>query len=341
MKNKVTILGAGSWGTALAIHLAEKGYDVALWTRNEEHYIELITKRENHRYLPGIKLKENIYICNDLLKAVSKASIVILSVPSHAVRSTLQLTNLNFNKDVIVVNTAKGFEESTLLRLSQVIQQELNGLKCVVLSGPSHAEEVSRFLPTAIVASSKDRSLAEHVQELFMSPNLRVYTNPDLCGVEIGGALKNIIALATGIADGLGYGDNTRAALITRGLAEIARLGVALGADPLTFAGLTGIGDLIVTCSSMHSRNRRAGILLGQGLNLNEVLQKIGMVVEGIRTTKVALELAQKVNIEMPITQEVYHVLFKNKDPKQSVNDLMGRQKTHEVEEVVNSITNW
>jgi len=341
MGNKITILGAGSWGTALAVHLAQKDYRVALWTRNEEYYNELITSRENRKYLPGIKLKENIDIYLDVQEAVKNSSVLILSVPSHAVRSTLKLVKSNLDKDTIIVNTAKGFEESTLLRLSQVIQEELDGHECVVLSGPSHAEEVSKFLPTAVVASSQNQSLAEDVQDLFMSSNLRVYTNPDLCGVEIGGALKNIIALATGIADGLGYGDNTRAALITRGLAEIARLGVALGANPLTFAGLTGIGDLIVTCNSMHSRNRRAGILLGQGLKLTEVLQKIGMVVEGVRTTKVALQLAQKVKVEMPITQEVYHVIYLDKDPRVSVYDLMGRQKTHEVEEVANSKINW
>ena len=341
MENKIAVLGAGSWGTALAIHLPNKGHNVLLWTRSEEHYVELTTKRENIKYLPGVMLNEKINLTNDLVKTAAEATILIFSVPSHAVRTTLRQIKHCLNKETIIVNTAKGFEESTLLRLSQVIQQEADGHRCVVLSGPSHAEEVSRFLPTAIVASSNNRSSAEKIQDVFMSPNLRVYTNPDLCGVEIGGALKNIIALATGIADGLGYGDNTRAALITRGLAEIARLGVALGAKALTFAGLTGIGDLIVTCSSMHSRNRRAGILLGQGLRLNEVLQEIGMVVEGIKTTKVALELANKAKVEMPITQEVYRVLFESKEPKQSVNDLMGRQKTHEVEEVVNNIIDW
>lgn len=339
MDEHIAILGAGSWGTALAIHLAHKGYKVRLWTRRIEHYNELVNQRENLKYLPGSKLENNIIIMNNLHETVTKASPVILAVPSHAVRCTLQNCKDSLG-DAIIVNTAKGFEENTLLRLSEVIKQE-TGNECVILSGPSHAEEVSRFLPTAIVAASHSRQVAEYIQDIFMSPNLRVYTNPDICGVEIGGALKNIIALATGIADGLGYGDNTRAALMTRGLTEITRLGVALQAEPLTFAGLTGIGDLIVTCSSMHSRNRRAGILLGQGLKLEEVLQKIGMVVEGVRTTKVALKLAKEKQIEMPITQEIFKVLFEKKEPTQCVNDLMGRQKTHEVEEVVRNTVNW
>jgi glycerol-3-phosphate dehydrogenase (NAD(P)+) len=219
MKRKITILGAGSWGTALAIHLAHKDCNVILWTRNTEHYKDLTTSRENTKYLPDVKLNDNIMVTNDLDEAVVGANVIVLAVPSHAVRDTVQKFKINLEKSAIIVNTAKGFEESTLLRLSEVISQETDGRECVVLSGPSHAEEVSKFLPTAIVAASRDRNLAEHIQEVFMSSNLRVYTNPDICGVEIGGALKNIIALATGIVDGLGYGDNTRAALMTRGLA--------------------------------------------------------------------------------------------------------------------------
>ena len=340
MKNQIAIAGAGSWGTALAVHLAHKGYNVFLWTRDKEHFKELTVAKENVKYLPGVKLNDTISVSNNIEEAVSGASIVILSVPSHAVRATVQRLKSYLSIDTILVNTAKGFEENTLLRLSEVIKQE-TGQGCVVLSGPSHAEEVSRFLPTAVVAASQNRSMAEHVQEAFMSSNFRVYTNPDVCGVEIGGALKNIIAIATGIVDGLGYGDNTKAALITRGLAEISRLGAALKADPLTFAGLTGIGDLIVTSCSMHSRNRRAGMLLGQGLKLNIVLQKIGMVVEGVHATGAALGLARQMNIEMPIAREVYQVLYKDKEPRQSVNDLMGRQKTHEVEEIVHNLSNW
>lgn len=338
----VAVLGAGSWGTALAIHLAQQGYEVRLWARNPEHVDSLSSHRENRRYLPGIKLESTIVPTTELDWAVNSALAVVVAVPSHAVRQTVRSIKSMLTPQTVIINTAKGLEENTLLRLSQVIAQEAGGLgEVAVLSGPSHAEEVSRFLPTAIVAASTKRKVAEFVQDLFMSPHFRVYTNPDVCGVEIGGALKNVIALATGIADGLGFGDNTRAALMTRGLTEIARLGVCLKAEPLTFAGLTGIGDLIVTCSSMHSRNRRAGMQLGQGIPLEQVLENMGMVVEGVKTTKAAMSLARKLGVEMPITAEIYNVLFSGKEPLQSVTDLMQRQKTHEVEEVVHGSRIW
>lgn len=338
----IAILGAGSWGTALAVHLGRKGYNVKLWGRNPEHIDSIIRESQNKRYLPNINLSPHIEPTAKIEEAVATAEIVVLSVPSQAVRSIVKTIKPLIKPGAILVNTAKGLEETTLLRLSQVIEEETeNKHELAVLSGPSHAEEVAQFLPTAIVVAAKKRWVAERIQDLFMSSSLRVYTNPDLCGVEIGGALKNVIALATGIADGLGYGDNTRAALITRGLAEISRLGIHLKAEPLTFAGLAGIGDLIVTCNSMHSRNRRAGILLGQGESLDNILNQMGMVVEGVNTTKAAMRLAQNLGVEMPITREIYKVLYQGKAPQQSVKDLMERQKTNEVEEVACKLQNW
>lgn len=342
MMEQLAILGAGSWGTALAVHLGQKGFRVRLWARNAKHVENLLRERENARYLPGVALNPNVEPTSKIEYALDSAEIVILSVPSNAIRSIVKNIKSLIKPGTILVNTAKGLEECTLLRLSQVMIEETeNKQEIAVLSGPSHAEEVARFLPTAIVVAAKKRTVAERIQDLFMSSNLRVYTNPDICGVEIGGALKNVIALATGIADGLGYGDNTRAALMTRGLAEITRLGIRLGAEPLTFAGLAGIGDLIVTCNSMHSRNRRAGILLGQGKPLETVLSQMGMVVEGVKTTNAAMKLAQNLGVEMPITEEIYKVLYQGKDPQQCVKDLMGRQKTHEVEEVACKNDNW
>ncbi|MDS1030685.1 NAD(P)H-dependent glycerol-3-phosphate dehydrogenase [Bacillota bacterium LX-D] len=335
MKN-ICVLGAGSWGTALAVHLAKKGLLVRLWSIDKEQVDIMNETRFNQHFLPDIELANNIEPTCDLDFALHGAKLVVLSVPSNAVREVVQLFSPKINKDVVIVNTAKGLEEKTLMRMSQVIMEETKGLPPVaVLSGPSHAEEVSRFLPTAVVAAAKQRKVAEFVQDIFMAVNFRVYTNPDICGVEIGGALKNVIALATGIADGLGFGDNTRAALMTRGITEISRVGIRLKADPLTFAGLTGIGDLIVTCSSMHSRNRRAGIQLGQGIPLDTILKNMGMVVEGANTVKAAVKLARQLCVEMPITQEVHDVLYKGKKPIESVNNLMKRNRTHEVEEVV------
>lgn len=340
--NRLAILGAGSWGTALAVHLARKGYNISLWSRSPLIAEQLMTARENLKYLPGIMLAHNIQPTSDLEQALKGTLAVVLAVPSHAVRLMARELSALLDREHLIINTAKGLEEDTLMRLSEVIMDETKGRqKVAILSGPSHAEEVSRFLPTAIVAAATERRTAEIVQDIFMAPNLRVYTNPDLTGVEIGGALKNIIALATGIADGLGFGDNTRAALMTRGLTEIARVGVSLKAEPLTFSGLAGIGDLIVTCSSMHSRNRKAGIQIGKGVPLEKVLSEMGMVVEGVKTTKAAVKLALHLDVEMPITAEVYNVLFKHKEPLQSVNDLMARQKTHEVEEVVQNTDNW
>jgi len=274
----------------------------------------------------------------NLEECVSGMEVIVLAVPSQAVRETAKKMSAYIAPDTIIINAAKGLEMNTHKRLSQVIQEEIPLARVAVLSGPSHAEEVGRGIPTTVVCSSEDKTVAELVQDVFMSPFFRVYTNQDLTGVETGGALKNIIAIAAGISDGLGYGDNTKAALMTRGATEMARLGQAMGASILTFAGLTGIGDLIVTCTSMHSRNRRAGILLGQGKPLEEVLQAVGMVVEGVDTCKAAYELAQQLGVEMPITEQLYQILFKGKDPALAVNELMLRDKTHESEDAVNQI---
>lgn len=329
---EIAVYGAGSWGTALAVLMAKAGNTVALLGRNEEELRLMQERRENLRYLPGVVLPQPLEPTTDLNRLAS--DLVILSVPSHAVRSTARLLRPNLRPGALIVNTAKGLEEGTQKRLSQVLKEELPGHPIVVLSGPSHAEEVGRDMPTTIVVASEDIEACERVQQLMMTPKFRVYTNPDVVGVELGGALKNVIALCTGIAEGLGFGDNTKAALMTRGLAEIARLGAAMGGNPLTFAGLSGVGDLIVTCTSLHSRNRRAGVLLGQGKPLEQVLQEVGMVVEGVKTTKVAYELSQERGISMPIIEEAYHVLFEGADPKVAVSNLMMRGKKHELEEV-------
>jgi len=334
---EVAVIGAGSWGTALAMLLAKKGMKVSLWGREKEKVSSIERSRENIYYLPGVVLPYGISVTSELETAVAQAKYLVLSVPSHSIREVCRKLRPHLKRGCVVINTAKGIETGTLKRLSEVIGEELDGtgIDVAVLSGPSHAEEVARDMPTAVVAGAKQKSTAEEVQDLFMSPKFRVYTNPDLIGIELGAALKNVIALGTGIAEGLGYGDNSKAALITRGAAEIARLGVAAGANPLTFAGLTGIGDLIVTCTSVHSRNRRAGILIGKGVPVDQAVAEIGMVVEGIKATEAACALSQKYNVSMPICRETYHVLFSGKNPREAVVDLMMRHKKHEVEEVV------
>lgn len=331
MTATIAVVGAGGWGTALAILLARKGLRVNLWARRRELVSELAQRRENKAYLPGVELPAGIMPVADLETAARGVDLVVLSVPSHASRLMARQLRPFLGKGVIVVNIAKGLELDTGKRLSEVLTEE--GISRVaVLSGPSHAEEVSRGLPTTVVVAAADRQSAEYVQDIFIDPAFRVYTNPDVVGVEYGGALKNIIALATGIADGLGLGDNARAALMTRGMAEIARLGVALGGKAMTFAGLSGIGDLIVTCTSMYSRNRRAGIQLGKGRALAEVLAGMGMVVEGVRTTAAARDLARRHQVRMPITEEIYQVLYENKPARECVAALMERPRTHEVE---------
>jgi len=332
---KISIIGSGSWGTANAISLASKGLDVKLWVRNKELLNVIMEERENTTYLPDVKLPDNIIATNDLEYCCKNSDIIVLGTPSHAVRDTVQNIRGYINKDQYIVNLAKGIENDSLCRMSEIIEEYLPHNPIAVLSGPNHAEEVARKLPSATVVSSKFKRVAEYIQDTFMTPWFRVYINPDIVGVELGGALKNIIALGAGISDGLGFGDNTKTALMTRGIVEIARLGVAMGARQSTFSGLSGVGDLIVTCTSMHSRNRRAGIAIGQGKSLEEVLSSTKMVVEGVRTSKSAYQLSKKLNIEMPITQEIYGVLFQGFDVKDSVMKLMMRNKTHEIEDLM------
>ncbi|PPA71273.1 NAD(P)H-dependent glycerol-3-phosphate dehydrogenase [Jeotgalibacillus proteolyticus] len=335
----VAVLGAGSWGTALALVLGDNGHDVRLWTHNPVQADLINTERKNERYLPGTELPSAITAYSDLGQAINGVDTVVFAVPTKAIREVAEKVESVSADPKTVVHVSKGIEPDTHLRISEILKEllterSMHGL--VVLSGPSHAEEVVLRHPTTVTAASTDLKSAEHVQDLFMNHNFRVYTNSDIIGVEIGGALKNIIALAAGITDGLGYGDNAKAALITRGLAEIARLGTTLGANPLTFSGLAGIGDLIVTCTSVHSRNWRAGNMLGKGKKLNEVLEEMGMVVEGVRTTKAAYQLAQKYEVTMPITQALHRVLFHDVNPKEAVDQLMSRMKTHEMEDLVN-----
>lgn len=325
----VAVIGSGSWGTALAIQLAGAGNKVILWSFKKEEAENIIKNNENTEFLPGVKLPESIevtYTDSD----VEKADMFVFSTPSKFTRNMAERFKDHVKEGSIVISVAKGFEEGSLLRLSQVIKEVIPGCRVAALSGPSHAEEVGKGMATAVVAASEDISVAEEVQDTFMTPMFRVYTSTDLTGVEMGGAMKNLIALAAGITDGVGYGDNAKAALMTRGMVEISRLGVAMGAKKETFSGLTGIGDLIVTCTSMHSRNRRAGILLGQGKSLSEALEEVHQVVEGVSNARAAYELSKKYNISMPITHEINDVLYNGKDVKQAVYDLMTRDKVFE-----------
>ncbi len=331
---KVGIVGAGSWGTATGILLGNKGYEVKVWDRKIELINEINTSRENSRYLPGIKIPDNLTGVEDIKRAINNANVIVMAIPSHAVRGICKNLMDVINEDQVIISLAKGIENGTYKRMSEIIEEFYPHNPIGILSGPSHAEEVSRNIPTTVTSSSKSKATAEYIQDLFITSEFRVYSNLDLIGVELGGAVKNVIALAAGISDGLGYGDNTKAALMTRGIAEIARLGVALGAQPMTFAGLAGIGDLIVTCTSMHSRNRRAGILIGEGKTVEEALNEVKMVVEGVNTTRSVYELTKKINIEMPITNELYKVLYEKKPAKDAVIELMLRDKKHEIEEI-------
>ncbi len=325
---RIGMIGAGSWGTALALVLHDNGHEVRCWTIDEQSLEDIRLHRENKRYLPGIKIPEDIVFTSDLRLIVDDPEIIVNAVPSQVTRSALGLVKEIFeDKNQIWVSVAKGIENKTYLRISQVIHEvmEVPYERIGVLSGPSHAEEVARKIPTAIVSASTNLETAKIIQKAFMTPYLRVYANDDVIGVELGGALKNIIALAAGICDGAGYGDNTKAALMTRGLVEISRLGVEMGARSTTFAGLSGMGDLIVTCMSRHSRNRHVGEQIGKGRSLKEVLDEMVMVAEGVRTTESAYELAKKKKVEMPITEQIYKVLFENKSPSQAMLDLMTR----------------
>ncbi|KUO72260.1 MAG: glycerol-3-phosphate dehydrogenase [Clostridia bacterium BRH_c25] len=334
MDNLITIVGAGSWGTAIAVLLATKGFNVKLWVRDKELIDTIKDTRENSEYLPGTILPESVLVSSDMEYCCKGSGTAIIAAPSHAMRDICSKMGQFISKDQVIVSLTKGIENDTLLRMTEVITEFMPENEVAAVSGPSHAEEVAKGIPTAVVASSKKRAVAEYIQDIFMTPLFRVYTNPDIAGVELGGALKNIIALGAGIIDGLGLGDNTKAAVMTRGIVEMARLGESLGASRNTFAGLSGIGDLIVTCTSMHSRNRRAGIAIGQGQSVEEVLGGTRMVVEGIRTTKSAYQLSLKQKIEMPITQEIYNLLFNKADIRDSVMNLTMRSKTHEMEDI-------
>ncbi|MGL4523598.1 MAG: NAD(P)H-dependent glycerol-3-phosphate dehydrogenase [Bacilli bacterium] len=338
---KVLVVGAGSWGTALSMVLADNDYDVTIWGNNTDQLKEIQEQHTNKRYLPEIVLSDRIGAEADIKIALEHIEDILIVVPTSAVRAVAKVLAKNLNKPVRITHASKGIEPGTFKRISEMIAEEIPAeliKDIVVLSGPSHAEEVALRQPTTVSAASANMEAAEYVQHMFSNDYFRVYTSPDMVGVEIGGALKNIIAIAAGMTDGLGYGDNARAALITRGLAEITRLGVKLGANPLTFAGLTGVGDLIVTCTSKHSRNWRCGYALAQGESLDKVLENMGMVVEGVHTISAAYELAQRENVELPITFALYKVLFENLSPTEGVGLLMNRMRTHETVEFYNSV---
>lgn len=324
---KISVLGAGSWGTALALLLADNGHEVTLWSTTEKNASLLREKRENVSKLPGVEIPESIEITSNLEEALKERDIVVLATASPYIRSMSQRIAPFIKKGQILVNVAKGVEADTLMTMGDIIKTELPEADVCVLSGPSHAEEVGKRIPTTCVVSANSRKTAEYVQKTFMNSAFRVYTTPDFLGVEIGGALKNVIALAAGAADGLGYGDNTKAALITRGIAEISRIGVKMGAKIETFYGLSGIGDLIVTCASVHSRNRKAGYLIGKGYTMEAAMEEVQMVVEGVHSARAAQELAEKYNVEIPIISEVNKVLFGGKSAADAVEDLMLRDK--------------
>lgn len=323
----VSIIGAGSWGTALALLLHKNGHKVTVWSVVKEEIDMLLREHEHKDKLPGVKLPEDMDFTTDLENAVKGKDVLVLAVPSPYTRSTSHMMKDYVAEGQIIVNVAKGLEEKTLLTLSQIIEEEIPQAIVAVLSGPSHAEEVGRGIPTTIVVGAAEKKTAEYLQNLFMNEVFRVYISPDVLGIELGAALKNVVALAAGIADGLGYGDNTKAALITRGITEIARLGIAMGGRFETFCGLTGIGDLIVTCASMHSRNRRAGILIGKGYSMDEAMKEVKMVVEGVYSAKAAMALAVKYEVQLPIIEQVNAVLFDGKSADAAVKELMIRDR--------------
>lgn len=331
---KIAVLGAGSWGTALAMVLADNQNDINLWSFELEHVEKMRETRRNSQFLEDAYLDpERISIYHDIKACVKEVELVLIAVPSQVVRNVMKSLGDAIKTEQILVNVAKGIEMDTLKRMSEVVGEYFPENTYVILSGPSHAEEVAKKLPTTLVSASRSRVAAEMIQDLFTTDYLRIYTNPDVVGVELCGSLKNIIAIGAGITDGMGFGDNAKAALMTRGITEIARLGMVMGARTETFAGLSGIGDLIVTCTSMHSRNRRCGIQIGKGKTLDEAIASLGgMVVEGVYTTKSAYELSKKYEVDMPITGELYAVLYEGKDARESVKNLMIRNQKHEIE---------
>lgn len=334
---KIAVIGAGSWGTAISVLLAKKGFEVGLWAREEGLAEEINLNHHNSLYLKEIEIPANVVATADPALAVRRAKVVALVVPSHAIRTVVQTIGSYIKPDMLIISLTKGIERGTLKRMTEVIGEEISASfhkNLAVLSGPNHSEEVSRDIPSATVISAFQPMVALQLQDVFMAPYFRVYTNPDLVGVELAGATKNIIALAAGMSDGLGFGDNTKASLMTRGLAEITRLGVALGANPLTFSGLAGVGDLVVTCFSRHSRNRRVGEEIAKGKSLEEINKEMLMVAEGIRTTEAVRELSRRHKVNMPITEKVYEVLYVGKRPKDCVGELMMRSATDETREI-------
>jgi len=327
---KISIIGTGTWGTALGVLLSDNGNDVTMWSAIPSE-IETLSKTHQHPSLPDCDIPDKIRFTGDLEEAVKGAEVLVLAVPSIFVREVAAKMRQYYSVGQIIVIVSKGIEETTLKTLDEQVQEEIPGATVAVLSGPSHAEEVARRLPTTCVIGCRDKAIAEKIKPAFISPVFRVYTSDDVKAIELGGALKNVIALAAGMADGLGYGDNTKAALITRGISEIGRLGIRMGGKPETFYGLTGIGDLIVTCASMHSRNRRAGILIGQGKSMKEAMDEVHMVVEGVYSAKAARALAKKYDVDMPIVEQVNLILFEGKDPKTAVDELMTRASAGEI----------
>jgi glycerol-3-phosphate dehydrogenase (NAD(P)+) len=330
LKKRITLLGGGSWGTALAKLLSENGHMVTVWLRDEEQCRELTTERENKKYLPGVIIPDNIVFTSQINESLKDAEYILIVTPTQKIRSVLKQINSEYKKNKIIINASKGIEMGTMCLVSDIVREETEDCIFADLTGPSIAKEVVAKMPTAITVACEDKKAASEIQDMFMSSYFRVYTNDDVVGAELGGALKNIIALGAGISDGIGYGDNAKAALMNRGIVEIARLGIAMGADVETFFGLSGIGDLMVTCMSKFSRNWNAGYLIGQGYSKEEAAKKVGMVVEGISTTYAAYELSKKLNVEMPIVNAMYDLLQNNADVKETVNKLMLRDKKEE-----------
>ncbi len=335
MVKTITILGAGGWGTALAIHLNNRSYKVRLWGRNPEYVSWLRRYRENTKYLPGISISESIKLTSELPEALEETNLMVMAVPAQFCRSVLIHLMGALPKDTPIVSVTKGIENETLMLPSEIIKYTLGRVRVGVLSGPSHSEEVARHLPASVVVSSKDADLMKLLQSVFTGDRLRVYTNPDLVGVEFGGAAKNVVAIASGICEGMALGDNARAALVSRGLVEMARLGTAMGAKKNTFFGLSGLGDLVTTCYSPYGRNREVGFKIGKGTKLSQVLQGMAKVAEGVATAQSIVQLAKKHEVEMPISQEVYRMLYEDKDPAVAVKDLMLRTPKSEVEDLI------
>lgn len=333
---KIGVLGAGSWGTAISILLAGNNHDVTLWSIIEDEVKMLNEKREQVEKLPNVKLPDNIVVTGNIEQTCKEKDLIVFAVPSPFVRNTAKSAAAFIKEGQVVVNIAKGIEDHTLYTLSNILNEELNNADIAVLSGPSHAEEVSRQIPTSCVVGAKTKETATFIQDIFMNNYFRMYTSPDIIGIELGGALKNVIALAAGIVDGLGYGDNTKAALMTRGMAEISRLGIAMGGNLQTFSGLSGVGDLIVTCTSKHSRNRKAGFLIGKGYTTKEAMNEVKQVVEGVYCARAAYDLAKKYEVSMPIVEQINEVLFDGKTAKEAVIDLLLRDKRVEY-----SALNW